>query len=222
MIDWRVCPDTADLAAEAGRRIASAAQHAIRRHGMFKLVLAGGSTPLQVYRLLSATPQDWARWELFYGDERCLPEGDPDLNRSLVTSTGLVEKVGMHHPINVQLGAQRAALQYARLLEAAMPFDMVLLGMGEDGHTASLFPQHSWPDENVIAVHDAPKPPSERVSLSPEALRNCRQMLVLISGAAKYDAVASWRSGEPLPIARVTRDVNAEVLLDRAASGDAA
>jgi 6-phosphogluconolactonase len=221
MIDWHVFPDTAELAAAAGRRIAGVAQQAIRRHGMFKLVLAGGGTPLQVYRLLSATAQDWQRWELFYGDERCLPEADPDLNRNLVISTGLAEKVGMHHPINVQLGAQRAALQYSRLLEAAMPFDMVLLGMGEDGHTASLFPQHSWPDENVIAVHDAPKPPGERVSLSPAALRNCRQLLVLVSGAGKRAAVAAWRAGSPLPIARVTRDRDAEVLLDRAAAGEA-
>jgi 6-phosphogluconolactonase len=221
MIDWHVFPDAAELAAEAGRRIAGAAQRAIRRHGMFKLVLAGGNTPLQVYRLLSATAQDWERWELFYGDERCLPEGDPELNRSLVTSTGLAAKVGMHHPINVQLGGQRAALQYGRLLEAAMPFDMVLLGTGEDGHTASLFPQHSWPDDNVIVVHDAPKPPAERVSLSPAALRNCRELLVLVSGTGKRAAVAAWRAGTSLPIAQVTRDRDAEVLLDRAAAGEA-
>ena len=222
MIDWHLFPDGAELAAEASRRISKAAQQAIRRHGMFKLVLAGGTTPLRVYRLLSATRQDWGRWELFYGDERCLPENDPDLNQSLVKSTGLAGKAGMHHPINVQLGAQRAAFQYGRLLEAVMPFDMVLLGMGEDGHTASLFPQHNWPDDNVIAVHDAPKPPGERVSLSPAALRNCRQLLVLVSGAGKRDAVAAWRAGRQLPIALVTCDRRVDVLLDSAASGEAA
>jgi len=222
MIDWHVVPDAAELAEEASRRIARAAQQAIRRHGMFKLVLAGGSTPLQVYRLLSTTAQDWGRWELFYGDERCLPEHDPDLNQSLVQSTGLAGKAGMHHPINVQLGAQRAAFQYGRLLEAVMPFDMVLLGMGEDGHTASCVVETGWPDDNVIAVHDAPKPPGERVSLSPAALRKCRQLLVLVSGAGKRDAVAAWRAGRPLPITLVTRDLRGDVLLDSAASGEPA
>jgi 6-phosphogluconolactonase len=99
---------------------------------------------------------------------------------------------------------------------------MVLLGMGEDGHTASLFPGHVHPaGEPVHAVSDAPKPPSARVSLSREALSDSREVLILITGAGKRAAVQRWRAGEDLPIAHITARHHLRVLIDRDA-GDTA
>ena len=215
MSSWVALRDAGDLAREACRRIDLAAQQAVRARNAFSLVLAGGGTPLQAYRLLARTRQDWSCWRLYYGDVRCLPADHPQRNSTLVAATGLAAKVGGHYPIPAELGAQAAAARYRARVEAAMPFDLVLLGMGEDGHTASLFPKHAWPTESVIAVHDSPKPPSNRVSLSPSALRNCRQLLVLVSGAAKRDALAAWRGGADLPIARVTAGTAAQILVER-------
>jgi 6-phosphogluconolactonase len=99
---------------------------------------------------------------------------------------------------------------------------MVLLGMGEDGHTASLFPGHVYPaGEQVHAVSGAPKPPPERVSLSREALSDSRDVLILISGTGKREAVQRWRAGDDLPVARITAREHLRVLLDREAGDNA-
>jgi 6-phosphogluconolactonase len=87
--------------------------------------------------------------------------------------------------------------------------------MGEDGHTASLFPARDWPQQDVFAVFDAPKPPPERVTLGVAALQNCRTMLVLVTGGGKVGAVARWRDGADLPIARVCDVAHARVLVER-------
>ncbi len=215
MSTWIGCEDADALAAEAARLIRAAASEAIARHGHFRLVLAGGSTPLAAYRLLAAQPEGLADWHLYYGDERCLPAGHPERNASLVAETGLPALASRHHPIPAEGCPEGAAVRYAATIAPVMPFDLVLLGMGEDGHTASLFPGHHWPEQPVIAVEDAPKPPPRRVSLSPASLRACRQMLVLVAGAGKADAVRAWRAGEDLPVARVADLPQARVLVER-------
>ena len=91
----------------------------------------------------------------------------------------------------------------------------MLLGIGEDGHTASLFPGHDWPDKPVFAVKGAPKPPPERVTLGVAALQNCRSMLVMVTGESKVPALRQWRAGADLPIARVSAVEHALVLVER-------
>jgi 6-phosphogluconolactonase len=213
--EWRIEADAASVADAACRLIGIAARSAITERGRFHLVLAGGSTPRATYERLAGSDQQWKRWSLYYGDERCLPVDDPERNSQMVIATGLAERVGKHYPIPAELGAKQAASQYRERLKTVPEFDMVLLGMGEDGHTASLFPGHEWPDKTAFAVKGAPKPPPNRVTLGVKALQNCRAMLVMVTGENKISAVQQWRGGEALPIARVSDIPQATILVER-------
>ena len=215
MVAWRTEADAAAVADAACRLIGIAARDAIAERNRFRLVLAGGSTPLATYRRLAASDQNWKRWSLYYGDERCVPADDPERNSQMVIATGLADRAGKHYPIPTELGAKTAVARYRERIKTAQPFDMVLLGMGEDGHTASLFPGRDWPDKPVFAVRDAPKKPTERVTLGIGALQNCRAMLVLVTGESKIEAVRQWRSGAALPVARVSDIDQALVLVER-------
>ena len=215
--DTRLLADPAALAAEACHLIGTAAQEAIRERRIFRLVLAGGSTPGRAYALLATTKQDWAAWEIFWGDERCLPAEHPERNSHMAHQLWLAQvpiPSRQIHPIPAELGAEAAAANYAALLVDKQPFDLVLLGMGEDGHTAGLFPGGiTGNDSPVLAVHGAPKPPAERVSLNFQTLRASHRQLVLVTGAEKSPALAAWRQGLGLPIARAVHP-NACLLVD--------
>jgi 6-phosphogluconolactonase len=221
-ICWHLLPDAETVAREAARRILAAADEAIAAHGVFRLVLAGGNTPRRCYRRLARAQADWRNWEIFFGDERCLPVGHPERNSTMAEQAWLGRvpiPTTRIHVIPVQQGAQQAARCYAPRVVAALPFDLVLLGLGQDGHTASLFPGrfHS-PDELVHAVHDAPKPPPNRVSLGANALSHSRQVVILISGPAKRSAVRRWLGGDDLPITHIQPSGRLHVLLDTAAA----
>jgi 6-phosphogluconolactonase len=230
-VETRVLPDGKAVAAAAAEAILAQGRAAVAERGEFKLVLAGGTTPEAAYRLLAASGQDWSAWRFFIGDERCLPPADPTRN-SLMVRQRLLAPAGIAEeqfaPMPAELGPEAAAAAYAPLIGQALPVDLVLLGMGEDGHTASLFPDLAvdWAPASpgqalVMAVRGAPKPPPERVSLTPRALLSCRRMLVMITKADKHEALLRWQAGESLPVARVAREAGALVLLDQAAaSGD--
>jgi 6-phosphogluconolactonase len=212
-----------DVAAETARRIGFAADRAIAQRHRFRCLLAGGRTPLAAYARLVEEPQAWSHWHLFLGDERCLPPEDPERN-SLAIAHALTDRVPVPreqcHWIAAELGPEAAAKRYESAIATHLPFDLVLLGMGEDGHTASLFPGHPVPPERkVMAVYGAPKPPSERVSLTPLALAEAPERLVLVTGSSKRDALAAWRAGEDLPVARVAALGPTIVLKDAEAAG---
>ena len=120
------------------------------------------------------------------------------------------------HAIPAELGAERAAA-YAAELRGVGDFDLVLLGLGEDGHTASLFPGHDWgeaPDApDALAVLDAPEPPPERVSLSAARLSRSREVLFLVAGPSKREALARWRAGERIPAAAIRPATGVDVLV---------
>lgn len=218
---WHCFPDAAAVAAAAARLIQQQAQQAIRARGTFRIVLAGGTTPKHTYALLAESAQDWTRWEIFFGDERCLPADDPERNSAMAASVWL-DKVAIPpaqiHPIPAELGAPTAARAYAQTLGDTPYFDLVLLGMGEDGHTASLFPGQQHPqDARVVAVADAPKPPPQRVSLNSATLGACACLLMLVTGSGKREAVKAWRAGADLPIARIRSQGEHHVFVDAAA-----
>ena len=215
MTNWHIEPDAAAVIDFACRIIHRAAADAIADRGVFHLVLSGGTTPLAAYQRLATSEQHWRHWTLYYGDERCVPADDPLRNSLQVAATGLAGRVGRHLPIPAEQGCARAAAAYAQQLAAVDQFDLVLLGLGEDGHTASLFPGHVWPDAPVFVVDDSPKPPAQRVTLGVQTLQNCRAMLVLVTGANKATAVQKWRDGEALPIAQVIGDRVADVVIER-------
>ena len=215
LVRWIGVADATALHRAAVERIVDAAARAIERRGRFLIVLAGGSTPRDIYRSLRDADTDWSRWHVYFGDERCLPADNPERNSRMVADAWLDHVFIPHdqmHPLPAELGPERAARDYVKTLRNVGDFDLVLLGLGEDGHTASLFPGHDWgvasnsPD--VLAVFDAPKPPPHRVSLSAARLSRARAVLFLVAGETKRDAVARWGRGADIP-ARAIRPCSA-------------
>jgi 6-phosphogluconolactonase len=213
----------ANLQRETCERILAAANAAIASAGHFRIVLVGGNTPRDAYRSLRDADTDWSRWEIFFGDERCLPASDPERNSRMAEDAWL-DHVAIPrdciHAIPAELGAIESARAYAQTLRGRGDFDLVLLGLGEDGHTASLFPDHDWGVDadsvDALAVLDAPKPPPQRVSLSATRLGRAHEVLFLVSGESKRDAVARWRAGEELPARSITPTAGVDVLIDAA------
>lgn len=203
--------------ADALLRQASAA---IAAHGRFHLVLAGGTTPRALYEELARRGAGDRRWHVWYGDERCLPAGDPDRNSVMAETAWLAASAILpeqRRPIPAELGAEAAAAEYAAWLAEAPTFDLVLLGMGEDGHTASLFHGHAWTGADVLAVHGAPKPPPDRVSLSAGRLSDSQAVWFVVTGAGKREALQRWEKGESLPAAAVRGRLATLLWMDRLA-----
>ncbi|SJM92982.1 6-phosphogluconolactonase [Crenothrix polyspora] len=215
---WHILETGDDVAQAVCQRILSAAQQAISQHGIFKLVLAGGGTPEKVYRLLSKTEADWGKWFIYYGDERCLSEEHKDRNSVMATRAFLAHVAipeSQVFTMPAEFGPKLAASFYQPIVADALPFDMVLLGMGEDGHTASLFPGHQHnTDDLTHAVYNSPKPPDERVSLSAKALSATQQLIFIITGANKQEAVKQWRAGQDLPVANIHPAGGIDVYMD--------
>ena len=224
-VRWHEFPDDTSLLANALARVLAAARDAIAQHGAFDIVLAGGNTPRKLYRALRNADTDWTRWHVWFGDERCAPPDDPERNSRMARDEWL-DHVSMPaanvHPIPAEAGARDAAVLYARELRGVDAFDLVLLGLGEDGHTASLFPGHGSgahiDSPDVLAVFNAPKPPPERVSLSAQRLSRARHVLFLVEGAGKRDAIAAWKRGDAIPAASIAPEAGLDVLLDAAAA----
>jgi 6-phosphogluconolactonase len=223
-VRWHIYPGAADLRERAAAAILRAGEQAIARRGAFRLVLAGGGTPRGIYARLREAGAAWDRWQVWFGDERCLPPRHPERNSRMAADAWLshVPIPAEHiHPIPAELGPEAGAAAYSELLRGVEEFDLVLLGLGEDGHTASLFPGHDWGASAeapaALAVHGASKPPPERVSLSAWRLSQARQVMFLAAGTEKREAVARWRAGAVLPAAAITPADGVDVLVDKAA-----
>ncbi len=223
-VRWQVFPDGVALADEAAALMLEAAREAVSARGVFRVVLAGGNTPKDAYQRLREAGANWAKWQIYFGDERCLPRDDPGRNDSMARRAWLdhirIPPVNIH-PIPAEHGAEKGAQRYAGILRRVPEFDLVLLGLGEDGHTASLFPGRKEglgkKDADAVAVHAAPKPPPERVSLSAARLSRARRVLYLVGGESKRDAVKTWRAQADIPPRHITPTLGIDVYVDRAA-----
>ncbi len=208
----RVLDGAEEVAAAAADLVAADIEGGLRT-----LVLAGGSTPRRAYELLAERPLPWGRVAALFGDERCVPPEDPESNYWMAHEV-LLRRVhpGTVHRMPGELGAEVAATLYDGIVQALSPLDLVLLGMGPDGHTASLFPGHPELQSGgcAVAVHGAPKPPPDRVSLTLGALRAARRVVVIVTGADKAEGLRSAQRGE-VPAGFIP---GAEFLVDRAAA----
>jgi 6-phosphogluconolactonase len=207
-IKWQSFKSQASLNQAALEKIIALAEPSIKTRGQFHIVLAGGSTPKKVYTMLKNIKTDWHKWQIYFGDERCLDFDHKDRNSTMAFEAWLNHiDIPMQniHAIPAELGPVEGAHLYNQTLSQVDDFDLVLLGLGEDAHTASLFPGHSW-DNNVdaLAVFDAPKPPPLRISLSPARLSRSKSILFLVSGKEKQTAINQWKAGDLIPASTVT------------------
>jgi len=223
---WIPAADAGELRRAGFKRIVDAAGRAIAARGAFAISLAGGNTPRGVYAMLREADTDWALWHIYYGDERCVSRGDPERNSRMARDAWLDHvpiPAANIHEIPAELGADAGAAAYAKALKGLGDFDLTLLGLGEDGHTASLFPGHEWGDSfgspGAIAVFDAPKLPSERVSLSAARLSHSREVLFLVAGESKRGAVAKWSSGANIPARAIRPAAGVDVLVEASLLG---
>jgi 6-phosphogluconolactonase len=206
--------ETAEDVAEAGAKaIAKALQEGSRT-----LVLAGGTTPARCYELLADMEVDWARVTVLFGDERCVPPDHPDSNYRMARET-LLDKVAPAtvYRMPAELGPDEGAAEYESTIKALVPLDVVVLGVGEDGHTASLFPGHPLLKAKglVAGIRNSPKPPPERVTLTLPAIQSARLVIILATGAGKAQAVAMAKR-QQVPSGMIA---GARWLIDRAAAG---
>ncbi|HEV2998984.1 MAG TPA: 6-phosphogluconolactonase, partial [Solirubrobacteraceae bacterium] len=208
----RICT-LADPERVALRAAAEIAQHLARARearGVAHLALSGGTTPGRTHELLARALPDWEAVEVWFADERCVPPGDERSNhllarRTLLTPAGIpAERV---HRMEGELGPEEGARRYEQeLREHVAPeetpeetgagppaLDVIVLGIGPDGHVASLFPGAATlgapPGRLCLPVLDSPKPPPERITLSLSVLRAARRCILLATGAAKAEAV---------------------------------
>ena len=190
----RVLADAQAVAQAAAGEIAKAL-----RGGARTLVLAGGTTPRRAYELLAGMDVKWGRVTVLFGDERCVAPEDPESNYRMACES-LLDRVAPAtvHRMPAELGPEEGARLYSSVVAGLEPLDLVILGLGPDGHCASLFPGHralqapGW----AVAVRGAPKPPPDRVSLTLAALRGARRVIFLATGAEKAEALRRAHRGE--------------------------
>ena len=222
---WHIYPDAQALHQRAADAIVRVAAEAIARHGRFTIVLAGGGTPGAVYARLGQAAADWSRWHIYIGDERCVPVGHADRNDAMVRAAWLDRvpvPAAQIYPMPAEHGPDEGARRYSATVAPIAEFDLTLLGIGPDGHTASLFPDHPGarsPDP-VVGVRQSPKPPPERVSLGVARLSRSAAVYFLVVGAAKREAIRLWANGGAIPAASITPAAGVDIFVDRSAVPD--
>jgi 6-phosphogluconolactonase len=215
-----------DDAEEAARLVAERLAEQACAGG--SIVLTGGSTPRRAYELASELEPDWSKAELWWGDERCVPPDDKDSNYGM-TKAALLDRIEQQpaavHRMQGELGRNDGAAEYERELAGVGDFDLVLLGLGPDGHIASLFPNFPTldvTDRDVLGSEAGHEPFIDRMSLTLPRIGATRELLFLVTGDDKADAVSHALAGEPSPLTpgSLARSTNGttRAVLDRAAA----
>ena len=236
-----VGPDAGTLAATVASRLVAKIVDAQAERGTAGVVLTGGRIAGKVLQTLKDLPAaaaiDWSHVDLYWGDERFLPAGDGERNETQARAA-LLDALPLDpqrvHPMPASDGpdgedAEAAAARYAaelRLGGAELPpFDVLMLGVGEDGHVASLFPDHPVLNETgtTAAVHDSPKPPPTRITLTMPAIQTADEVWLIAAGPDKTASVGRALNGDKLlPAAHAAGVTRTYWLLDRAAAADVA
>lgn len=219
-----VVTEQADAEAAAhycAAQLAETMREAVAERGVAHVALSGGSSPVRTYELLGGLAGGGENVNLWLADERCVRPDDEESNARLIGEKLDLPQADLH-TVDGTLGPEAAAAAYAQELGDVV-LDVVFLGLGPDGHTASLFPGHSALGQQasrVLPVTDSPKPPPERVTMSLDTIGAARSILLLVTGAGKADALA--RSlGEPsleAPASMLPRE-RLQVVADRPALG---
>lgn len=212
-----IYPDYETLSQRTAEHIRSVVQTVLATQATFALALSGGSTPTRVYEHLSEMALPWNQIHLFWGDERFVPHSHEKSNVALVRET-LLDHVDVPdenvHPMPTSGRPREAAATYADTLHSTFAdrphtFDLALLGMGKDGHTASLFPEHNPQVHDPKWVRAVSAPPrhsiTQRLTCTLPVLNNAQQVFILVSGASKRETVRAARDerDNSLPITRV-------------------
>jgi len=199
------CPDYESVAARAAAHVRMVVEQAREERGVAHVALSGGGTPERTYRLLGEDPEALAGTEWWFADERCVPPEDPESNYRMAFET-LLGPAGFSreliHRMEGELGPVAGALRYEAQLREGLggdegqpvTLDLAVLGIGPDGHVASLFPGAATLAEEralCLGVEDSPKPPPERITLTLPVLRAARDCLLVATGSAKADAIAA-------------------------------
>ena len=222
-----------ELAARFAGLVEESSRRAIAERGAFSIAVPGGSAAEALLPSLISAPIDWSRVAVFWVDERMVPPDDPDSNFRAARGAWLAEvpiPAESIHRVRGEDPAAVASAGYARLVREHLGeparIDCVLLGMGEDGHVASLFPGHrllrAW-DRDVAVLDDAPKPPAVRTTLTLRAMTAARRIVVFATGPAKAAALGDALGNEDseLPVALATMgDGPVTFLLDAAAASN--
>lgn len=212
-----VVKDKDDLVHAACELITAAAIISISRRGFFRIALSGGSTPRPIYEALANDPDiDWARWQIFWSDERTVPPAHPDSNYRMVKEA-LLSKLNRQPGLVMRMMGEAnpgaAAAGYEDTVRALVPdspvagtgdlprFDLVILGMGDDGHTASLFP-HSLSlheEKYLVAANEIAELDATRLTLTAPLINAARRVLFLVSGESKADTLHAVLTGPQQP-----------------------
>ena len=205
-----ICADRQALNVRAAELWVEICSEAIRARGQASVALSGGSTPKSLFELM-ATPEwsrkvDWSKTHLFWGDERAVPANDPQSNYRMAKEA-MISKLSIPeanvHPVQTELGPQKAAEAYEKTLRQFFPgdawpqIDFNLLGLGENGHTASLFPHTKLLHENKrwVAAECIEEVHMDRITMTAPAINHSRQIVFFISGASKADVVKEVKEG---------------------------
>jgi 6-phosphogluconolactonase len=230
----RIFPGPAQLFAAAADEFFRVVSDSMTRGAVCRIALSGGSTPKSLYSLIADRVDkglvrgvDWSRVHLFFGDERCVPPDHPDSNYRMVKQSLLIHGLtALVHRVAGELKPEEAAARYEEELrgefgDGVPRFDLIILGLGPDGHTASLFPGSAALNDTTrwVAANYVEKFKSWRISFTYHVLNSASEDLFLVSGAEKADALGQMFKGADLPAARV-KPVAGRVLwyLDTAAA----
>jgi 6-phosphogluconolactonase len=203
MHDWSVYQQLEAASRAAADFLAEQILASIEARGVCHVIVPGGSTPARCFDYLVQKSLPWQKVHWYPGDERCYPPGHPERNDVMLREHLITRVPASHfHAMLAELGPEQAATAYRKTINDIEVFDIAFLGMGEDGHTASLFPgDAALQDTNtVVAVYGSPKPPAERVSMGLNTLRQARVRMVLAAGASKAAVIQRIRAGEPVPV----------------------